>query len=156
MRLPDSNVVIYAFNSAASQHQAAREWFGHALSGTEPVGFSWLVLLAFLRLSTNPVAVPNPLRAEQALDVVDSWLAQPNARIIDPTERHAAILRELIEAAGTAGNLTTDSHLAALAIEHGATLATFDGDFHRFESQGHLCTLGPVRGLGEHLSTEME
>jgi predicted nucleic acid-binding protein len=75
---------------------------------------------------------PKPRLAAEAFDVVDRWLARPNAEIVHPTRRHAQLLRGLLEQAGAAGNLTTDAHLAALAIEHGATLATFDGDFQRF------------------------
>jgi predicted nucleic acid-binding protein len=68
----------------------------------------------------------------QALDLVDGWLAQPNAVIVHPGRRHASIVRELLEATGSGGNLTTDAHLAALAIEHGAEIQTADSDFHRF------------------------
>lgn len=133
MRSPDANVLLYAHNSVEVHHATAREWLDMALSGSEPVGFAWLVLLAFVRISTGTTAFETRLSPQQALRVMDSWLAQPNAVVIHPTERHPAILRELIESAGAAGNLTNDAHLAALAIEHGATLASFDGDFHRFE-----------------------
>lgn len=132
MKSPDANVLLYAIDPSSPRHSSAREWLERALSGTEPIGFTWVVLLAVLRLSTNPALFDPPLGATTALDLIDDWLARPVATTIDPTERHAAVMRALLEPAGTAGNLTTDAHLAALAIEHGATLATFDGDFHRF------------------------
>jgi toxin-antitoxin system PIN domain toxin len=93
---------------------------------------SWLVLLAFIRLSTRSAVVERPLEVEAALDIVDSWLAQPCTTVVHPTARHAAVLRELLAPLGTAGNLTSDAHLAALAIEHGALLCSCDTDFSRF------------------------
>jgi toxin-antitoxin system PIN domain toxin len=102
------------------------------MSGSETVAFSWSVLLAFVRVSTNARAFTQPLTPEQALDEVESWLAQPCATIVHPTDRHAALLRDLLGPLGTAGNLTTDAHLAALAIEHGAELCSSDADFSRF------------------------
>ena len=89
-------------------------------------------LLGFVRIVTNPRVMSAPLTPSAAFDQIDEWLAQPPATIIQPGRRHLAICRQLLEASGTAGNLTTDAHLAALAIENGATLASFDGDFHRF------------------------
>jgi len=111
-----------------------RAWLARALSGTEPVGFAWAALFAFVRIGTKPSVFADPLRPGEALDLVDAWLAQPCAAIAHPTSRHAALIRELLTGVGVAGDLTSDAHLAALAIEHGATLATFDADFHRFDS----------------------
>jgi hypothetical protein len=102
------------------------------LGGTEPVAFAWVVLLAFLRLTTKSAVFDRPLSVEQAFDLIDSWLDQPAAVIIHPTGRHAAILRGLVIHLGTGGNITTDAHLAALAIEHGARLCSCDTDFGRF------------------------
>ncbi len=133
MRIPDANIVLHAVNRSASQHHSARSWLEASLSGTEPVGFPWLVLLAFLRLSTRRGLFPTPLDAETATTYVEEWLGQPPARIVHPTARHLDVLRALLLEAGAAGNLTTDAHLAALAIEHGAELWSFDRDFARFE-----------------------
>lgn len=127
MKLPDVNVLLYAKNADASEHERARMWLESALSVAEPVGFAWIALLGFVRISTRLGLAP-----VKALDTVDEWLARPNAEIAHPTRRHAPVLRALLQDAGTAGNLTTDAHLATLAIERGATLASFDGDFHRF------------------------
>jgi toxin-antitoxin system PIN domain toxin len=113
-------------------HERASAWLEEVLSGTEEVGFAWVVLLGFTRISTNPRIYEEPLASTEAFDVVDDWLAQPVASVIEPTSRHAAVLRELLEPLGTGGNLVGDAHLAALAIEHGAELYSRDNDFARF------------------------
>ena len=132
MKVPDVNVLLSGRDQTARHHATARLWLETALSGSETVGLSWIVLLGFLRISTNPRVYDQPLSVADALDQLDDWIDLSSTAVVSPTNRHPAILRDLIEAAGTAANLTTDAHLAALAIEHGATLATFDGDFHRF------------------------
>jgi len=133
VKLPDLNLLIYAIDEASPQHERARPWLEQTLSGTEDVGFAWPVLLGFIRLSTNAAVFEQPLGAGEALDYVDDWLGQAVAAVVHPTSQHAAILRRLLEPLGTAGNLTTDAHLAALAIEHGAELCSHDADFSRFE-----------------------
>lgn len=132
MKLPDVNVLLYAVDQSTRHHTGARAWLEDALSGTETVAFCWSVLLAFVRLSTRSVVFEHPLTADEALDLVESWLDQPCATVVEPTARHAATLRDLLRPLGTAGNLTSDAHLAALAIEHGAELCSYDGDFARF------------------------
>lgn len=132
MKLIDANLLIYAVNEDAPLHAPARDWLSATLSGAETVALTWSVLLAFLRLSTRAVIFSAPLTTEQAFEVVEAWLAQPCVMIAHPTERHASVLRDLLLRAGTAGNLTTDAHLAAIAIEHGAELCSSDGDFARF------------------------
>jgi hypothetical protein len=132
VKLPDANVLLYAIDREAVHHDRARNWLETQLSGGEVVGFAWSTLLAVVRLTTNPAVYDDPLAPGEAFDLIDGWLAQPPATIVDPTERHAEILRELVADAGAAGNLVSDAHLAALAIEHGATVASFDADFNRF------------------------
>ena len=132
MRLVDANVLIYAINESAVQHRQARAWLDAALGGPEPVAFAWTALLAFLRLATHPSVFARPLTPEQATAVVRSWLAQPGVVVVDPTPRHADVLAGLLVESGTAGNLVNDAHLAALAVEHSATVTTFDADFGRF------------------------
>lgn len=132
MKLPDVNLFLYAYDSRSPRHAAAREWLEQTLSGTETVGLTWVVLLAFIRLSTRALVVEQPLDVDSAIELVESWLEQPCVTMIHPTERHAGVLRELLAPLGTAGNLTTDAHLAALAIEHGALLCSCDADFSRF------------------------
>jgi len=130
--LLDVNLLLYAYDAQSPRHGPARAWLEQTLSGSETVGLSWVVMLAFIRLITRSVVVEHPLTAEQAIDLVESWLGQPCVAVIHPTDRHPAVLRELLQPLGTAGNLTTDAHLAALAIEHGASLCSCDADFSRF------------------------
>ena len=132
MKLLDANLLIYAVNRDTPLHVPAKAWLEEALSGTEAIGFSWIVLLAFLRLSTRARVFDTPLSTEEAFGLIDSWLSQPCVTIVQPTARHSAVLRDLLLPRGTAGNLTMDAHLAALASEHGATLCSTDGDFARF------------------------
>lgn len=142
MKLPDVNLLLYALDETSPHYGRARPWLEGSLSGTEPVGFAWTVLLAFLRLSTRALVFAAPLGADEAFDVVEGWLAQPNAIVVEPTERHLAVLRGLVEPLGTAGNITTDAHLAALAIEHGAELCSADADFQRFSGLRWVNPLG--------------
>jgi uncharacterized protein len=132
VKLPDVNLLLYAYDSSAPHHVPARAWLEETLSGTETVGLSWAVMLSFVRLSTRPVVLESPFPVDTAIGLVQSWIAQPCATVIAPTARHSAILRDLLVPLGTAGNLTNDAHLAALAIEHGATLYSADNDFSRF------------------------
>lgn len=132
MRLIDLNVFVYAIDESSTRHEAARDWTQDALSGPGTIGLAWNVLLGFLRLSTHAAVFKNPLTVIQAVDLVDSWLAQPCTTVVQPTARHASVLRELLVPLGTGGNLTSDAHLAALAIEHGAELCSTDADFSRF------------------------
>lgn len=143
MKVPDANLLIYALDETSARHQRARTWLDHTLSGTEDVGFAWVVLLAVLRLTTRATVFAEPFEPAEALDVIDGWLAQPCASLIHPTQRHAAILRGLLFPLGTGGNLTTDAHLAALVLEHGATLCSSDADFSRFPG---LSWHDPLRG----------
>src|SRR5690349_17998921 len=108
------------------------------LSGTTRVGLPWIVLLAFLRVTTREGILVRPLSSGAALEYVDSWLAQPNTEIITPGPTHWHRLRMLLDSVGTAGNLTSDAHLAALAVEHGATLCSTDYDFKRFPGIDHV------------------
>lgn len=132
MKVPDLNLLIYAVDRRSPLHKSTIRWWNGLLSGNETVGFSWTVLLGFVRLTTNPSVFRAPLDAVGALDYVDRWLAQPVSAVIEPTPRHARVLRDLLGEVGTAGNLVTDTHLAALAIEHGAELCSADRDFGRF------------------------
>jgi toxin-antitoxin system PIN domain toxin len=144
VKLPDVNLLLYAADETSSRHQPARRWVEATLSGSETVALAWSVLLAFVRLSTRAAIFERPLTGEEALDIVDGWLDQPCATVIHPTDRHAAVLRELLAPLGTAGNLTSDAHLAALAIEHGALLCSSDTDFSRFQG---LRWLDPLKAV---------
>ena len=130
MQLVDANVLLHAVNVDVAEHEAARRFLEQALRGGRPVGFAWIVLLAFMRVGTS-TAFPAPLTVQKATDFVGSWLAA-NSVVVQPTSRHLHLLRGLLLESGTAGNLTSDAHLAALALEHGAEVVTFDRDFGRF------------------------
>lgn len=132
MKLVDLNVLLYAVNRNAPHHEAARSWWEAALSDDEPIGLAWIVLLGFLRLATNAQVFPEPLTPKQTMDRVEVWVTHPKTRLLGETDEHWRILRQLLEETGTAGNLTTDAHLAALAISRGATLVSCDADFGRY------------------------
>ena len=132
MKILDANLLLYAVNKDAPLHLRAKRWLEISLSGTEPVGFSWIVILAFIRITTRPGLFRKPLSPAQAFDVMEAWLQQPSTRILHPGPRHLEIVRNLVEQLGTAGNLTSDAHLAALAIEQNARLYSCDRDFARF------------------------
>jgi hypothetical protein len=132
VRLSDVNLLLYAYDASSPQHERAKPWLEERLSSAEAFGFAWVTLLAFVRLVTNPRVFASPLRVEESLDIVDMWLAAPSATVLHPGPRHAVLLRQLLEPLGTAGNLTTDAHLAALALEHDAELCSADADFSRF------------------------
>jgi toxin-antitoxin system PIN domain toxin len=132
LKVVDLNILLYAINRDVPHHPAARQWVEEALSGEEPIAFPWVVVLGFLRLTTNPRIFLRPLTSDQALSVMEEWLTRPSVRVLEPGEDHWRVLRALLEEAGTAGNLTTDAHLAAIAIEHGAELVSTDTDFARF------------------------
>jgi toxin-antitoxin system PIN domain toxin len=144
VKLPDANLLLYAYDAGSPHHRMVREWFEDELSGTETVAFGWPVLLAFLRLATNTRVFESPLEPAEAFGVVESWLTQPSTAIVHPGDRHLALLRELLEPLGTAGNLVADANLAALAIEHGATLCSADPDFARFPRLRLLNPLQPA------------
>lgn len=132
MKIVDLNVLLYAINRSAKHHEKARSCWEAALGRDEPVGLAWNVILGFLRLSTRPSIFPRPLDAGQACERVERWLARPNVRIVREADEHMRLLRGLLAETGAAGNLTSDAHLAALALSHGATLVSFDNDFARF------------------------
>lgn len=132
MNVVDANVLLYAVNSAEPRHHEARAWLDSALGGRETVGFAWPVVLAFLRLSTKVGLFPRPLTPPGALSRVRAWLDQPPSVILEPTARHLDVLAGLLAETGAGGNLVSDAHLAAIAVEHGATVVTYDRDFERF------------------------
>ncbi|MEY2516830.1 MAG: uncharacterized protein QOJ89_4188 [bacterium] len=133
----DANILLYAVDSTSAHHDAARDWLDASLAGAEAVGLAWVALLAFVRISTNPSVLPSPMTVDDALDQVQRWLAAPAAVVAQPTPRHATVLGGLLRESGSAGNLTTDAHLAALAVEHNADVVSYDRDFARFAGVRH-------------------
>jgi uncharacterized protein len=132
VNLVDANLLLYAYNPRAEQHERSRAWLEAALSGPDLVRFAWATLWAFLRISTNPRAFEHPLSASEAIAVIAALLDQPNVGILEPGERHGEILRGLVLDGQATGPLVMDAALAAIAVEHGATLCTTDRDFSRF------------------------
>lgn len=132
MILLDVNLLIYSYSSSFPEHTAAREWLDRQLNGYAPVGLPWPSLLAFLRVVTNPRIFERPAPTSEAWDQVHTWLGCKAAWIPQPTERHSELLGRLLILPGIRAKLVPDAHLAALAIEHGLTLCSADGDFARF------------------------
>jgi toxin-antitoxin system PIN domain toxin len=133
----DANVLLYAVDSTARHHENARTWLDTSLAGAQAVGLAWVALLAFVRISTNRSTFPSPLTVEDAVSQAEAWLGSPAAVVAHPTARHLHVLGGLLRDAGTGGNLTTDAHLAALAIEHRAEIVSYDRDFGRFPGIRH-------------------
>ncbi len=132
MILVDVNVLIYAYDARAEGHAQARQWLEQAFAEQQPLRIAWVTILAFLRVTTNPRILANPLLSSEAVAIINEWLAYPSVAILLPGERHWSILTKLLADANVRGPLVTDAHLAALAIEHGAQVCTTDRDFTRF------------------------
>ncbi len=141
MITPDANIILYAYNEDAPPHIEAKKWFEEQLSSPTSFGLSWQVITAFLRISTNPKAFPQPFSFNEAIEIVDEWLALPNIELLTPSINHWTIFQSLIVEGQTKAALMMDAHLAALTIEHGATLATTDRDFQKFSG---LQTINPL------------
>lgn len=142
MILVDANLLLHAYNPRSQDHARARQWLEESLSGSDSVRLAWLTLWAFLRISTNPRVFEQPFSAEEASAIAATWLAQPAVGLLEPGERHQEILRTLLIDSQAAGPLVMDAALAAIAIEHGATLCTTDRDFSRFDG---LSWTNPLR-----------
>lgn len=132
MKLVDTNVLLYVSNPDGAHHGPAKRWLDSSLAGSAPVGFAWLALVGFVRIVTNPRIFDRPVATSRAMDQVDLWLAARSATVLRPGARHAELMRQLLDAVGSGGDLVNDAHLAALALEHRATIVSFDSDFGRF------------------------
>lgn len=132
MIVPDLNLLIYAHNAADHRHVAARTWWEDCVNGDEPVGLAWVTVMGFVRLTTSRQVLVVPLPVGTALGVVEGWLAQPIIRLLVPGRHHAQHCFGFLRKLGVGGNLTTDAHLAALALDYQAELHSSDTDFARF------------------------
>lgn len=132
MILVDANILIHAYNPAADRHASAKRWLEEAVAGSSPVRLAWVTILAFVRIITHAQVFRRPLSVQEVVDIVDEWLAHPSVAILEPGDRHWSILRGTLLGGQATGPLSTDAFLAALAVEHGATLFTTDRDFVRF------------------------
>ncbi|MGE0007967.1 MAG: TA system VapC family ribonuclease toxin [Parvibaculaceae bacterium] len=133
MILPGVNVLVHAHNSDSMVHQPARRWWDHCLSGSEGIGLAWATILGFVRITTNRKIVIRPLAIADVMGRANEWLELPHVHVAQPSDRHFTRLRAELERLGTAGNLTTDAHLAVLAMERGYVLYSTDADFARFD-----------------------
>jgi toxin-antitoxin system PIN domain toxin len=141
MILCDANLLLYAYNTDSTDHIKAKDWLEAELSSPSLLCLSWQTITAFIRISTNHRAFPRPLSIEEAVKIVSSWMGRPQCRILTETEQHWEIFARLLAKENAVGSLVMDAHLAALAVEHGATLATTDRDFARFSG---LKTINPL------------
>ena len=142
MIILDANVLIYAYNQDAPQHVRATTWLEGLFSGSELIGLPWTTLWAFLRICTNPRALPKPMPPKQAFGIINDWLSRPEVRVIQPGPRHSELLEKMIAEGGATGALASDAVLAALALENGATLASTDRDFSRIPGLRWMNPLG--------------
>jgi toxin-antitoxin system PIN domain toxin len=143
MILTDANLLLYAYNTDAAEHDVSRQWLETQLSGANLFCFCWQTITAFIRISTNQRAFPAPLSTKEATAIVTEWLERPQTVLLTPGEKHWAIFQDLLELGQTTGPLVMDAHLAALALEHGAELASSDRDFSRFPG---LKLINPLHG----------
>jgi len=132
MILPGVNVRVHAHNADSSVHEKARLWWDACLAGAEGIGLAWTTMLGFVRITTNRKVVARPLPVQDVMKRLQAWLALPHVHIAQPSDSHSARLRAELERLGSAGNLTTDAHLAVLAMERGYVLYSTDTDFARF------------------------
>ncbi len=132
MILPDVNVLVHAHNAESAAHGPARRWWDACLAGSEGVGLAWAALLGFIRITTNRKIVARPLSVNEVMGRLATWLELPHVHVAQPSDMHFTRLRAELERLGTAGNLTTDAHLAVIAMERGYVLYTTDADFARF------------------------
>jgi toxin-antitoxin system PIN domain toxin len=142
MILVDANVLIYAYDEVAREHKASRLWLSEMLGGPTPVGLPWISLMAFVRISTNRRLFEKPYSTDEAFDVVGNWLSAPASRIVHPGEEHLRLVKLIAKANKIEGSELTDAHLAAIAVEHGLTLATTDTNFPTFNG---LKLINPLR-----------
>ena len=132
MILLDANLLLHAHNTGSAQSGAASKWLETVIAEPEPVGLPWLSALAFLRITTNPRAFPDAYSIAEAVVILSDYFAASSVVAINPGPRHWELLSSLLEKSQARGDLASDAHLAALAIEHGATLCTTDRGFARF------------------------
>ena len=132
MTVLDVNVLLYAYNADAPQQAAAARWLGELLESSETIAIPWITVWGFVRISTNSRIWDKPRTAEDSFAIIRDWLGQPNVIALEPGARHCDILENLVSKNQALGPMVTDAVLAALAIEHGASLASTDHDFRRF------------------------
>ena len=146
MIVPDVNLLIYAYDASSPRHAAAAKWWKGCMTGQEEVGLARVVLFGFVRICTHPSIFQSPLTVAEVTQRVESWLARPQVRVLEPSPHHVAEVLALLEKTGTAGNLTTDAQIAALTRQEKAILHSNDTDFLRFPG---LRWHNPLTGKGQ-------
>lgn len=139
--LTDVNLLLYAYNTGAPQYSVARKWLEKSITGTDLFALSWQTIMGFIRIGTDHRALQRPFSLEEAAQIVNEWLGQESVTILVPGSKHWSILTEFLVNGQARGPLAMDAHLAALSVEHGATLCTTDKDFSRFKA---LKTFNPL------------
>lgn len=132
MILPDVNVLVYAFNADARDHERYVAWLRETVSAPEPYAMSELVLSAVVRIVTNPRILEQPASIDQAMDFAESAAASTNCVRLTAGPRHWSIFTRLCRTARVRGGEVTDAYFAALAIESGSEWITADRGFARF------------------------
>lgn len=132
MIVPDVNLLVYAYNAEAPHHAGSRAWWEAVMNGERAVRIPWVVSLGFVRLMTHRRVVTSPLPPAAAIGHVRSWLDRSHVAVLEPGPRHLQLLDEVLRGCGIAGSLTTDAHIAALALEHNCAVYSNDADFGRF------------------------
>lgn len=143
MIVPDTNLLLYAYDESFPAHAAARNWWETVMNGDEPIGLPWVVVLAFVRLATHPTVAANPRSVPDVREIVESWVAAPHVRVLHGTGHTMKAFFDSLESANLGGNLCTDALIAALALEAGARVFTNDRDFQRFAG---LVAVNPLNG----------
>ena len=128
----DANLLLYAYDSAFAEHTKARPWVETTFSGQEPVGLPWQTISAFIRIHTDTRLPGNRFTVDEAVQIVDQWIALPHVHLLAPGTRHWSEFRRMLTHGKVRGALTSDAQLAALTIEYGGILCSTDRDFARF------------------------
>ena len=142
--IPDINVLLYAVDSQSPFHKPCLDWLNHALNSDESIGFTWQSMSGFVRIGTNPKLFARPMSVAEAFGYLEAWLACRASRVFHPGANHLTTFRRLVNSAGTGGNLTSDAHLAAIALEHDGEVVSYDSDFGKFPG---LKWFNPVTGV---------
>lgn len=132
MIVPDVNLLLLAMNRSSAHHPRAWEWWHSVMRGSEHIGFSWHVLIGYVRMATDPRIVAMPFSVADAVADTESWIALPRAHVLLPRGEHLLMVERMLEPVGRGGKLVPHAHLAALALQHGGTVYSRDGDFGRF------------------------
>lgn len=130
----DANILLYAYDSSSSHHVKARAWVEQVFSDSAPIGLPWQTISAFLRIMTNLRLPGERFTLQEAVEIVDRWLEQPNVRLLAEGEDHWPLFRQMMVEGQASGALVSDAHLVALTLEYGGMLQTTDRDFARFPS----------------------